>query len=98
MLPAANWALKLLDVREEIVRAIRLQLTSAVISSFQDTMAKLNVLKNKIMSGFTSQDVVSSISVFDPSKMQQLVSSELFLNRKIILMIPCTTMGKIYRL
>lgn len=98
MLPAANWALKLLDVREEIVRAIRLQLTSAVISSFQDTMAKLNVLKNKIMSGFTSQDVVSSISVFDPSKMQQLVSSELFLNRKIILMTPCTTMGKIYRL
>ena len=71
--------LKLLDVREEIERAIGLQVTSATIASFQDAVAKpfINDLKNNITSRFKSQDGVSSFSIFDPSKMPPLGSPEL---------------------
>ena len=70
LLPTANWVLKLLDVREEIERAIGLQVTSAAIASFQDAVAKpfINELKNNITSRYKSQDVVSSFSIFDSSR------------------------------
>ena len=79
LLPAANWVLELMDAREEIKRATGVIVTSANIASFQERVAKLFItdLKNNIVCRFTSQDVVSSFSIFDPEKMPSLGTTDL---------------------
>lgn len=79
LLPAANWVLELIDAKEELEAATGIQVTSVTIASFQDRVAKpfVTVLKNNIVSRFTSQDVVSSFSIFDPQKMPPQNSPDL---------------------
>ena len=80
LLPATNWVLELMDAREEIERATGVKVTSANIASFQERVAKhfITDLKNNIVCRFTSQDVVSSFSIFDPEKMSPLGTIDLF--------------------
>ena len=51
LLPVANWALKLMDAREEIERVTGVKVTSANIASFQERVAKhfITDLKNNIV-------------------------------------------------
>ena len=73
LLPAANWVLELLDARDE------LQATTITITSFQENVAKPFVtdLKGNISRTFSSQDIVASFSIFDPSKLPQNDSPDL---------------------
>ena len=75
----AKWVLKLMDAREEIERATGVKVTSANIASFQERVAKhfITDLKNNIVCRFTSQDIVSSFSIFDPETMPSLRSTDL---------------------
>ena len=62
-----------MDDREEIeiaTGATGVKVTSANIASFQERVAKhfITDLKNNIVCQFTSQDVVSKFSIFDPEK------------------------------
>ena len=67
-----------MDAREEIERAIGVKVTSAIIASFQERVAKHFIdLKNNIVCRFNSQDVVSSFSIFDPEKMPPLGTTDL---------------------
>ena len=86
LLPAANWALKLIDTREEIERATGVKVTSANIASFQEKVAKhfITDLKNNIVCRFTSQDVVSSFSIFDREKMPPLAQLIYLVMGKIV--------------
>ena len=79
LLPAANWVLELMDAQDEIERATGVKVTSANIASFQERLAKhfITDLKNNIVCRFTSQDVVSSFSIFDPEKMPPLGTTDL---------------------
>ena len=79
LLPAANWVVELMDAREEIERTTGVKVTSANIASFQERVAKhfITDLKNNIVCRFTSQDVVSSFSIFDPEKMPPLGTTDL---------------------
>ena len=80
LLPAANWVL-VMDAREEIERASGVKVTSANIASFQERVAKhfITNLKNNIVCRFTSQDVVSSFSIFNPEKMPPLGTQLIYL-------------------
>ena len=68
-----------MDAREEIERATGVKVTSANIASFQERVAKHFIadLKNNIVCRFTSQDVVTSFSIFDPEKMPPLGTTDL---------------------
>ena len=62
-----------MDDREEIeiaTGATGVKVTSANIASFQERVAKhfITDLKNNIVCQFTSQDVVSTFSIFDPEE------------------------------
>ena len=75
LLPAANWVLVLLDARDEL----QVQVNSESITSFQENVAKPFVtdLKGNISRRFSSQDIVASFSIFDPSKLPQNDSPDL---------------------
>ena len=79
LLPTANWVLELMDAREEIESATGVKVTSANIASFQEEVAEhfITDLKNNIVCRFTSQDVVSSFSIFYPEKMPPLGTTDL---------------------
>ena len=70
-----------MDAREEIERAIGVKVTSANTASFQERVAKhfITDLKNNIVCRFTSQDVVSPFSIFDPEKMSPLGTQLIYL-------------------
>ena len=82
LLPAANWVLELMDARKEIERATGVKVTLTNIASFQERVAKhfITDLKNNIVCWFTSQDVISSFSIFDPEKMPPLGTTDLSCN------------------
>ena len=71
MLAAANWVLELLDEMDDLMEATGIKITMDDISNFQERVGKpfVSDLKNNISSSFTSQDIVSSMSIFDPSKL-----------------------------
>ena len=79
LLPAANWVLELLETREAIEAATSIEVTTDAITSFQENVAKSFVtdLKGNISRRFSSQDIVASFSIFDPSKLPQKDSSDL---------------------
>ena len=79
LLPAANWVLELIDAQGEMEDATGIEVTTPDISSFQKNVAEpfLVDLKNNITSSFTSQDVVSAFSIFDPRKMPAPASPDL---------------------
>ena len=77
LLPAANWVLELLDARDELQATTIIN--SESITSFQENVAKPFVtdLKGNISRRFSSQNIVASFSVFDPSKLLQNDSPDL---------------------
>jgi len=79
ILPAANWVLELLDAKDDLQAATDVEITIAIITSFQERVAKpfVMMLKANISSRFVSQDVVSSFSIFDPKKVPAADSSDL---------------------
>ena len=76
LLPAANWVLELMDVREEM--EVSIKVATDDITSFLRRVAEpfVSDLKSNISSHFTSQDVVSSFSIFDPQKMPSSDSAD----------------------
>lgn len=76
LLPAANWVLELLDIKESLEEVADIKITMPDIESFQKTVGNpfISTLKDNISSRFTSQDVVSAFSIFDPKKVPSLES------------------------
>ena len=70
LLPAANWVVKLLDVCRSLDEEAWIKVTSADIKSFQSNVGNpfVSNLKDNISVHFSSQDIVSSFSIFDPKK------------------------------
>ena len=70
LLPAANWVLDLLDVKEEMGTTVGINFNSEDIVSFQRRVTEPfhTKLKENIQNRFISQDVVSCFSIFDPKK------------------------------
>ena len=70
MLAAASWVLELLDEMDDLKEATGIIITMEDITNFQERVAKpfVSDLKSNISSRFTSQDIVSSMSIFDPRK------------------------------
>ena len=70
LLPAANWVLDLLDVKEEMGTTVGINFNSEDIASFQRRVTEPfhTKLKENIQNRFISQDVVSCFSIFDPKK------------------------------
>ena len=70
LLPAANWVLDLLDVKEEMSTIVGINFNSEDITSFQRRVTEPfhTKLKENIQNRFISQDVVSCFSIFDPKK------------------------------
>ena len=79
LLPAANWVLELLDARDELQATTKIKINSESITSFQENVAKHFVtdLKGNISRRFSSQDIVASFSILDPSKLPQNDSPDL---------------------
>ena len=79
ILPAANWVLELLDAKDDLEAATDVKITTPIITSFQERVAKpfVMMLKANISSRFVSQDVVFSFSIFDPEKVPAADSSDL---------------------
>ena len=71
LLPASNWVWQLLDARDELQATTKIKINSESITSFQENVAKPFVtdLKVNISRRFSSQDIVASFSIFDPSKL-----------------------------
>lgn len=79
IIPAANWVLELLDAKDDLEAATDVEITTAIITSFQEQVAKpfVMMLKANISSRFVSQDVVSSFSIFDPKEVPAADSLDL---------------------
>ena len=75
----ANRVLELLDAKDDLEAATDVKITTEIISSFQEQVAKtfMMMLNVNISSQFVSQDVVSSFSIFDPKKVPAADSSDL---------------------
>ena len=70
VLSLSNWVLKLLEAAQDLETAIEEQITQEDISTFQENIGQcfIHQLRDNITSCFTSSDVVSSFSIFDPRK------------------------------
>ena len=71
VLPSANWVLELLDKCKYLEEAAGITVTQAVITTFQEEVAKpfITHLKENISRRFTSlSKIVLAFSVFDPEK------------------------------
>ena len=68
--------LRRLDEALDLMEATGIQITMDDISNFQERVGKpfASDLKNNISSRFTSQDIVSSMSIFDPRKLPNVDS------------------------
>ena len=79
LLPEANWVLELLDECEQLKEATGISMAMANITSFQETVAKPFVidLKDNIASRFSSQDIISSFTIFNPKKVPTTASDDL---------------------
>lgn len=77
--PAANWVLELLDVKDDLQRISGEEITTDMIGSFQETVARpyISHLKENISSRFESHDIVSALAIFDPRKVPSADSLEL---------------------
>ena len=79
MLSSSNWVLELLEAAQDLETVIEGQITQEDISTFQAKIGQcfIHQLRDNITSRFTSSDVVSSFSIFDPRKVPA-TSSPLF--------------------
>ena len=69
-LPAAHWVLELLDHKETLESTTSVKLSTDDIHSFQEKIGTpfVQLIKQNISSRFTSQDIVSAFSIFEPKK------------------------------
>ena len=78
ILPSANWVLKLQDAREA---ATGIEVTHLDICSFQERVGKpfTRLIKDNISSQFrfSSKDVLSAFSIFEPKNVPSLSTHEL---------------------
>ena len=67
---SSNWVLELLEAAQDLETAIEEQITQEDISTFQEKIGQcfIHQLRDNITSRFTSSNVVSSFSIFDPRK------------------------------
>ena len=79
VLSSSNWVLELLEAAQDLETAIEEQITQEDISTFQEKIGQffIHQLRDNITSHFTSSNVVSSFSIFDPRKVPA-TSSPLF--------------------
>ena len=79
VLSSSNSVLELLEAAQDLETAIEEQITQEDISTFQEKIGHcfIHQLRDNITSVFTSSDVVSSFSSFDPRKVPA-ISSPLF--------------------
>ena len=79
VLSSSNWILELLEAAQDLETAIEEQITQEDISTFQEKIGQcyIHQLRDNITNRFTSSDVVSSFSIFDPRKVPA-TSSPLF--------------------
>ena len=77
--PVANRVSEVMDAKDEIEKATNIKITIEGLTTFQEWVAKpfVTMLKANISSRFVSQDIVSSISIFDPKKVPATDSSDL---------------------
>ena len=71
VLPAANWARRLLEESVNVETATGIEISHTDITAFQESIAKSFIakLKDNILSHFASSgDVLSALSIFDPKK------------------------------
>ena len=78
VLSSSNWVLELLEATKDLETAIEEQITQEDIS-FQEKIGQcfIHQLRDNITSRFTSSDMMSSFSIFDPRKVPA-TSSPLF--------------------
>ena len=81
ILPSANWVLQLQDAREELKAETGIEVTHLDICSFQERVGKpfIRLINDNISSRFrfSSKDVLSAFSIFDPKKVPNLSTHEL---------------------
>ena len=79
VLSSSNWVLELLEAAQDLETAIEEQIPQEDISTFREKIGQcfIHQLRDNITSRFTSSDVVSSFSIFDPRKVPA-TSSPLF--------------------
>ena len=79
VLSSSSWVLELLEAAQDLETANEEQITQEDISTFQEKIGQcfIHQLRDSITSRFTSSDVVSSFSIFDPRKVPA-TSSPLF--------------------
>ena len=77
VLSSPNWVLELLEATQDLETAIKEQITQEDISTLQEKIGQcfIHQLRDNITSRFTSSDVVSSVSIFDPRKVPATFSS-----------------------
>ena len=70
VLSSSNWVLEILEAAQDLETAIEERITQEDISTFQEKIGQcfIHQLRDNITSRFTSSDVVSSFSIFDPRK------------------------------
>ena len=70
VLSSSNWVLELLEAAQDLETAIEEQITQEDISTLQEKIGQcfIHQLRDNITSRFTSSDVVSSFSIFDPRR------------------------------
>ena len=66
----SNWVLELLDLKETLESTTSVKLSTDDIHSFQEKIGTpfVQLIKQNISSRFTSQDIVSAFSIFEPKK------------------------------
>ena len=79
VLSSSNWVLELLEAAQDLETAIEEQITREDISTLREKIGQcfIHQLRGNITSRFTSSDMVSSFSIFDPRKVPA-TSSPLF--------------------
>ena len=84
VLSSSNWVLELLEAAQDLETAIEEQITKEDISTFEEKKGQcfINQLRDNITSCFTSSDVVSSFSIFDPRKVPATSSPLCFFVRR----------------
>ena len=76
VLSSSNWVLELLEAAQDLETAIEEQITQEDISTFQEKICQCFIHQLRdITSRYTSSDVVSSFSIFDPRKVLATSSS-----------------------
>ena len=87
VLSSSNLVLKLLEAAQDLETAIEEQITQEDISTFQEKIGQcfIHQLRDNITSRFTSSDMVSSFSIFDPRKVPGTSSPLFFCTEKVLL-------------